>query len=1275
MSRYIFFTVILAILTTSAKSTTETLVLNWSKNIHVQDSISFLVLQNGTVDYGRDLLPVFSHLIAVSSNAKSATVIIKSFKSTPLTAEERDAMSHCNYITNQPELTSIIVQSRSKRFLSVEIPGIITQNGTLHKINAVTIDWQISATSNVVPKKRVTSFSRSTAASMPSGSLHKFAVLKTGPQILRYEDLIDAKVINGPISSNTLGLYGAEGGMVPYKIGATTNPTTSQLAIEVSDGGDGTFEPGDYLLFYGEAGSKFYYDQDDQRVLFNNNLYCDSNYVFLSTSEGSPKRIATLNNTGLSSVAQINTRTAAFHHEAETTNLLSSGRKWLGEEFHQVNPISFELETNHISSEDIWITISTSTGSQTLLNNSYQLIVNNDTIGQFLVPKVSGASYSSKLVEKQHSELFKTPSKSLKIELLYNQTDPTAIAFLDYLSLNFETQSTTKDSAIIIRNKSTILNPDNYEFVVKGVSDETLVWSTDIFNEVKSITCQIDGDSLFYKANTQSNQEFAVFQPTQAHTPVFLKSVTHENLSYLPANLIIITPPLFEAQAKEIANFHEIQDEISTIVGRTDYIYNNFSSGRKEAGAIRNYIKSLYDQSFGADSVKYVLLLGTGSYDPKNRLSNNIDLVPVYESANSVRETESYVTDDFYGVMDEGEGEFVVGDFLDLAVGRIPSTTAEETAVAVKKIKQYYSVYSENQANGEPYNNHGSWRNHVVFIADDGDNNDHANQADQLAEIIDTQLQEINVTKIYSDQYLLTEIPGGKRYPDGNKAVIDNFNKGALIVNYTGHGGGFGWSGERILDFNSIYQLKNKTKLPLIMTATCEFSRFDDPDRLSAGEILLFRKDAGAIALFTTVRVVYSIPNFNLNRKLFQILGELKTDEHITMGELFMETKIRNNVIINDRNFTLLGDPALKLMIPNKSTQIDSITSWNQARVDTIHALTQGEIHGHFKWGNGQTDTLFNGSIEVKIFDQKVPRKTLNNRNDGAYSYLTQESLLFKGNATVEKGKYTCPFIIPKDAVSTFGTAKISTYAVDQYANDAAGFSNAFTIGGTDTLAPTDRTGPEIAIYLNDSTFSFGDIVAPDPYLLASFKDESGINLIPGNFEHNIILTLNDDRSSQEILNDHYQSDENNYKKGALTIQLEDLNEGKHSLKVGASDNYNNSSEAYTEFIIEENAELALEHVLNYPNPFTTNTSFYFEQNQRSGYLDVQIQIFTISGRIIKTIVTSVDGSNERIGPINWNGRDDFGDPIGRGVYLYKLSAKTSDGEAVSEMEKLVILR
>jgi hypothetical protein len=324
---------------------------------------------------------------------------------------------------------------------------------------------------------------------------------------------------------------------------------------------------------------------------------------------------------------------------------------------------------------------------------------------------------------------------------------------------------------------------------------------------------------------------------------------------------------------------------------------------------------------------------------------------------------------------------------------------------------------------------------------------------------------------------------------------------------------------------------------------------------------------------------------------------------------------------------------------------------------------------------NNQKLNNFNGKIEIKIFDKKILQSTLDNELKGVtFKYNTQTSLLFKGNYTVNNGSFIADVIIPKNILLSYGNCKISLYAFDEN-TDAKGFSKKYILGGSDNNAISDTEGPKINIFVHDTTFSFGGTVPPQPYFIAKLDDASGINLIPENIGKNLVLTLNKSAETEYVLNNYYQTMMDSYQNGEIQFQLKDFKTGSHTLEFIASDNYNNTSTVYSEFIIEENAEIALQHLLNYPNPFTSNTGFYFEHNQNSGTIEVSIQIYTITGKIIKTINTSLNANSKRLGPIEWNGLDDYNDPIGKGVYIYKLKVETEDGKNAEMIEKLVILK
>ncbi len=572
----------------------------------------------------------------------------------------------------------------------------------------------------------------------------------------------------------------------------------------------------------------------------------------------------------------------------------------------------------------------------------------------------------------------------------------------------------------------------------------------------------------------------------------------------------------------------------------------------------------------------------------------------------------------------------------------------------------------------------GSWRNVVCFVADDEDGNMHMeDHAEKMAVRLDTSYGYINVDKIYLDAYEQVSTSGGQRAPDVNEAINRRMDKGSLIMNYTGHGGEAGWAHERILGITDINNWENYDRLPIFITATCEFSRYDDPTRVSAGELVLLNPKGGAVALFTTARATYGSPNFQLNNAMYDFMFEKVNGEYPRFGDLIRNAKNKSgNITDNDRKFILLGDPALKLAYPEHTVNTISINNVTVSAVpDTIKALQKVTVSGQVVDANGSLLSSYNGILRPTVYDKPTEVQTLVTDPDSQpFTFKLLMAILFNGKANVTNGEFTFSFIVPKDIAYDYGYGKISYYASNEN-TDATGYYKNIVIGGYDNTVPPDDQGPQIELYLNDENFAFGGITDENPVLLAYVSDSSGINTVGTGIGHDIVTTLDNDNNKSVIINDYYESDVDSYSSGVITYPFSSLSKGNHSLTLKVWDVHNNSSEAYTEFVVAESAELAIEHVLNYPNPFTTKTAFYFDHNQPGSMLEVQVQIYTVSGRLIKTIDEFVMTNGFRSDPIHWDGLDDYGDRIGRGVYLYKLRVRSQDGSFAEKLEKLVILR
>ncbi len=1226
-------------------------------------------VKNGYLNQEKNFLPSYSQLIPIANNVSSAELSIVNFKTEKLIQQEKKIIIDVTSFSETPVLNYTINIIKHNKYININLIPLVNLNGEIHKIIEITV----KATPNSSLKRLQKTTTDVSPINFKAGDWHKFAVTSSGPCKISYNDLKTSGILASPVSSNTINIYGGPGKMIPFVSSEDRPGTLGKINITVRDGGDGSFGTGDYLLFFAEHGGNTYLETSTNLFVNEVNSYSDTNFVFLRLNDDTPARIATVSNSQVTA-SSFQSADFMYHHEKEWLNLIKSGRMWVGEDFQEENPRVFNTISNHDTSTNITINITACARSRTYTNNTITVFANDDSIGIMQFAIVSQISHNDFVKFSQNQFTFKSIEKNIEIKLKYNRPEAGAQAWLDKFSINYHKKLELQSDPLYIQNKSAILNPENYEYTFSSPLSDILAWDISNYSDLSEIDITSNNTLHSITANSSTTKSILVFSESSAKEIPFVKGIEFQNLNYtITPEYVIVSPKILLPQAQELADFHYKKSNLKTLVVDAEHIYNMHSSGRKEAGAIRDYIKYLYDNPQGTDSLKYVLLFGSGSYDPKNRISNNVDLIPTYQSLNSIKQTSSYVTDDFYGVLDDNEGDFLNNDQLDVSVGRIPARSIADAQRAIDKIFQYHGVFASKKDDGSSYTHRGSWQNNIVFVADDKDINEHMRQAEELAQIVTDSLGNFNVSKVYMDSYVKENNASGSVFPGAEEEISRRIEEGALIVNYTGHGGEHGWASERVLDINSIEKLENRDRLPLVMTATCEFSRFDDPTITSAGEHLFLRKNGGAIALFTTVRLVFSIPNFNLNKHLFNVLSQQKESSSIRIGDLFRQTKINNNAGTNDRNFTLLGDPALELALPKNNILVDSIILTNNSKPDTLSALSQGTLYGKVS-RNGVIQSAFNGTAEIKLYDQKSLSKTLGNDGD-PFEYQKLNSLIFKSKVSVKNGYFSSEIILPKNTISSYGQGRISVFASENNQDDAAGFSKDYVFGGLNNLATSDDIGPEIKLYLNDTSFVFGGRVTKEPYLIAKLSDESGINVSSLNIENNLTATVDKSNEFQYQLGTYYQTDLNTYKTGQVNYQLKGIKNGTHSLEMSASDNHNNKNSTYTEFIIEDNEELALDHVLNYPNPFTSNTGFYFEQNHLQSNLQILIQIFTISGKLVKSITTSAVASQKRIGPINWDGKDDYGDNIGRGVYLYKVKVIASDGTTAQEIQKLVILK
>ncbi len=734
--------------------------------------------------------------------------------------------------------------------------------------------------------------------------------------------------------------------------------------------------------------------------------------------------------------------------------------------------------------------------------------------------------------------------------------------------------------------------------------------------------------------------------------------------------MIVIYHQDFLSAAQRFKEHRSAHSNLSIELVDIDKLYNEFSSGRVDPTAIRDFAKMLLDRS---GQFKHLLLLGDGSFDTRNIGGDSKTFVPVYETKESLHAVSAFPSDDYFALLTDEDGNDSLAGEMDITVGRIPVRTLEEANGVIDKIIRYDTEASTL----------GDWRNRVTYAADDGDTNTHVNDADAIADDVRDLHRVFNFDKIYFDAYQQVSTSGDDRFPEAQDAINRTMFKGVLVLNYMGHGGGRGWAQERVLTNNDISNWSNSDKLPLFVTATCSFAGYDDASFTSAGEQIMLKPDGGAIALFTTTRAVFTSSNERLTREVFEAIFNV-TDGYLPpIGEILRVAKNTSTAgVENSRKFTILGDPSLTLAVPKldiATTHINGVAIGSQ--IDTIRALQEVTISGAVLDANGNVNTSFNGTVYPTIFDKKIIAKTLGQDSDSQVKdFELQKNILFKGRASVTDGIFTFTFVVPKDINYAYGYGKISYYAEDGTQTDARGFYDEIIIGGTDPNGIQDDEGPIVEVFMNNEDFVTGGLTDKNPTLLVKLSDDHGINVAGNSIGHDLTGVLDQNTSNTYILNDFYESEVNDHRKGEVRFPLFDIEEGVHTISVKAWDVANNSSEGFTEFIVASGENAALDHVLNYPNPFSTCTNFQFEHNLAGQMLDVQVQIFTVSGKLAKTVHTQVNADGYRVTDIKWDGTDDYGDRLGRGVYVYKVKVRSlSDPSASikgeSDFEKLVILK
>ncbi len=1122
---------------------------------------------------------------------------------------------------------------------------------------------------------------------LASGTWFKLAVDADGIYRIDHDFLQGLGLDPGSIDPARLAVFGREAGMVPEDNDEPRTDDLAEYATLLVGGGDGSFDPGDALLFFGQAPDRPRFD--GVRFRPEKHLYADRHFVFLTTDRGTGVRVGP----SAEGPGPADVTVTAFDHvaflEEDKENLLQSGREWYGDFFDAFSPTrnySFAVP-DRLVGEPLWIegrfasrSALGTTRFRVRANGTQVLETNHD-------PITIGFEQLYASTRVANAEPIVGGAESLGLELTYT-ADASARGWLDYLVVNARRAlRLPATGALVFRDRASVGEGLTAEYALANAAGAT-VWDVTDPIRPRRLDGTLAGGTLRFLARADSLRTFIAWRDADvrpATAIVSLGPVANQNWHNPPVafpDYVIVSHPLFLDQARRLAAFHAGRG-LDTLVVPTPGLYNEFGGGAADPSAIRDFLRMFYERATtDAELPRYLLLFGDASYDVKDvdfDATVNQDFVPSFQTVNSEHPIFSTNTDDFFGFLDpwEGGGNINLDTLgIDLGVGRLPVKSVTEAAAVVDKILHYASPASL-----------GAWRNTVAFVADDEDGDLHRRQADAMAEeLVADRYPVYNVDKIYLDAYQQVSASGGERYPAAREAINNRIFAGTLVLNFLGHGSEESWTKERVLGEVDIEQWTNLDRLALFITATCSFSRYDNPSKTSAGELTLLQPEGGAIALITTVRLVFSSANEDINRAVWGTIFERLPDgSRPALGDVI---RIAKNALTqgsdissgnNNRKFCLLGDPALPLAYPDHRVVTTAVNgrSPEGGVSDTLRALARVRVEGEVVDEAGNRLEGFNGVVSPSIFDKASLLQTLgNDPTSGVRTFRLQKNIVYRGNASVTNGRFSFEFIVPKDISYTLGKGKISYYA--QAGDiDAHGFDTTVVIGGAADSAAADDLGPTVRVFLGDETFAFGGVTDENPTLLVKLEDASGINTVGNGIGHDITAVLNDADADAIVLNDFYEAALDDFTRGTATYRLTELEPGRYRVRASAWDVHNNPGEGYTEFVVASSAELALQQVLNYPNPFTTHTEFLFEHNRPGEPLQVMVEIFSVSGKRIKTLVRDVLTDGFRVDGITWDGRDDFGDTIGRGVYVYKVSVRSlSDPDLkASAFEKLVLLR
>ncbi len=1169
---------------------------------------------------------------------------------------------------------------------SIQIYPFYREKNQYYRIEGFTLE-KVASTQNKNYKKSVTT------SVLKSGDWYKIRVPKTGVYRLDRAFFQRNGIPTNGYDLTTLKIYGNGGAQLAANTGDFRYGDLQENAIQVVGEEDGSFDANDYLIFYAQGPHNLHRTNSTtlDNLTHRFNQFDDYAYYYITFGGQKGKRV-TQNTIDEPATKTFSSFDDYVFFEKDSLNINEMGRQWVSHPFYNNPTQSFNLKLHQpISGSNAVLRVS-AVGKNALNTNIQVSAANiNDNLTSF---GDNAFSYQQKIFTVN-------PTNDFAVNLTYNNAaNPSGLAFLDKISIAYKANLTYGNEQFNFRFLETLDPVNSFSF-----NGNATIWNVSDLTNATQIN-----NNKFRNPSTQFQNEFVAFREEHLFTDAeFVEKVMNQDIrSTQGVTAVVVTSDEFLTEAQRWAQFREENDQIKVAVVTAKQIYNDFSSGSKDAFAIRDYLKHLKDN--GNPNLQYVLLLGRSTYDPKNRITIAKDLIPSFLSLNSSALNSTYSTDDIFtlignnvNVVSDGSND-ITTDYenynpynLLLSIGRMPAQNIAEARVMINKTISYYQPIS---GKGTSF---GDWRLKVISVLDDEETGEKDINNPLIDEQYNTVFNQTNnqyysVKKLYVDGTVPENTSAGLRYPTINQGIINGFELGANYISYFGHGGPSSWAQERLLTFEDLSNLSNfnavYSRLPIVSTVTCDFTVWDLPQYNSAGEEMVKNANGGALVMLTTNRPIGIIYGEKMNGIILSQMFKESAHQNVPIGDALRISKQVYGTNADHKEVTIIGDPMVALARPQFDIRVNSIKANGAvypSETNQLKALDFITIEGEVLNANGQVNTNFNGTVTNIIYEKEITSSFL--RVWPGQTFKEESAVLFKGNSKVTNGKFVMEYYIPKDINYEVGERKFVLYAHNEQ-TDAVNVSRV-NVGGLNEANLNDGEIPQGKLYMNNLNFANGGITDRDPYLVGCLTDNMGINSSGASIGHDIVATMDGNIQDSYVLNEYYESGDNNpcinknfkdYQKGQVVYQLKNLELGQHTVTLKFWDINNNSNSASLDFVVMENgnSQLHIDKLLNWPNPFTNSTYFHFEHNCDSE-LEVLVQIFTVSGKLVKSIKQYVTSEPFREGyrtnkyAIPWDGLDDFGDKIGKGVYIYKVNVKGVNGETckgtAQGVEKLVILK